>query len=165
MPTKIRKATINDLKIISVIHVDTWKNSYKEILSNNFLTSLSYHKQFEKWINRLIYNNNNDEFMYLIEYNNEIAGFSSANITENYDGYINTIYIKHEYQQKGLGKELFLFIKRTLNELGANHIFLWCFEENKNKNFYLGLNGEIVNQQVVNLDNKFIKEIQFVFKY
>lgn len=165
MSINIRKVTINDLRIISNIHVDTWRNSYKGILSNNFLANLSYDKQLEKWLNRLIYNNNNNEFMYLIEYNSEIVGFSSANITDSYDGYINTIYIKNEYQKKGLGKKLFLFIKRKLNELGARRIFLWCFEENKNKNFYLKLNGRIVNQQIVNLDNKSIREIQFVFEY
>lgn len=41
----IRKANFNDISSIAKVHVDTWKTTYKGIVPNDYLESLSYKKQ------------------------------------------------------------------------------------------------------------------------
>jgi len=45
----IRRATIEDLKGIAKVHVDTWRTAYKDIIPDSYLASLSYEKRETSW--------------------------------------------------------------------------------------------------------------------
>jgi len=47
---KIRKANIDDIRVISKIYVDTWKTTYNGLVPDNFLNELSYEEAENKWI-------------------------------------------------------------------------------------------------------------------
>jgi len=163
MLINIREVTKPDLTHVSKIHVDVWKTTYKNILPSNYLSSLSYDNQLEKWTTRLITNNIKNEFMYVVCYDNIIVGFSSANLESSKIGTINTLYIQDYYQKLGLGKQLFLSMKDKLIKLGSEKIFVWCFEQNPNKNFYIKCNGIQSDEQYVEIAGTKLKEVQFLF--
>ena len=45
----IRKARVDDTRGIAKVHLDTWKSTYKGIVPDDHLTSLSYEKLENGW--------------------------------------------------------------------------------------------------------------------
>jgi len=48
-----RKAILSDALGITKVQVDTWKTTYKGIVEENFLQSLSYEEKEKNWRQRL----------------------------------------------------------------------------------------------------------------
>jgi hypothetical protein len=49
MEVKIRKATADDAKGIARVHVDAWKSTYRGLVSDEYLDSLSYESREQMW--------------------------------------------------------------------------------------------------------------------
>jgi L-amino acid N-acyltransferase YncA len=47
---KIRAADLSDAEGIAKVHVDSWRNAYKNIIPEEFLENLSYQSREELWI-------------------------------------------------------------------------------------------------------------------
>lgn len=45
----IREGNVSDIKQIARVHVNTWKTTYKGIISDEYLGSLSYEKREQNW--------------------------------------------------------------------------------------------------------------------
>lgn len=45
---KIRRATLNDINVISIIKVNGWQSAYKNIISDEYLYNMSIQKTIEK---------------------------------------------------------------------------------------------------------------------
>ena len=118
----IREATMDDLEIISRIHVDAWKNTYTGIVPKEYLDKMSYKLQREKWIKRLFTDNSANEKMFLLETESKITGFSSGHIIDENSACINTIYFARNAQRQGYGTALFHYTARQLNR---NMIEVW----------------------------------------
>lgn len=113
---EIRKARREDLVEVAKIKINSWKDTYKEFVSNDYLNDMDYKKTAEKWNN----NFNNENFIVATE-EEKIVGFcrygnriDELNRFEEYDGEIYAIYIKKGYKRKGIGKE---FVKHAINDL------------------------------------------------
>lgn len=158
----IREATIDDLEIISKIHVDAWKDTYKGIVPETHLSKMSYDIQREKWKKRLFTDNINNEKMFLLETEDRILGFSSGNSIDENRARINTIYFVNDARGQGHGTELFNY---TIKKLNRNIIEVWCFEENENRVFYEKLGGSPGDRQCVQLGEKVLVELQYLFRY
>ncbi|WP_169091437.1 GNAT family N-acetyltransferase [Paenibacillus sp. PL91] len=134
----IRKAILDDAKGIAKVHVDSWKSTYKNIISDEFLKNLSYDQRKDLW-NRNISKKGNYIFVAL---NNEgeIVGFADCGKREsnNIDnsGDLTSIYLLEEYQGKGVGKQLFKQLFLQFEELGYNRVFVEVLEDNKTRYFY-----------------------------
>ena len=50
---KIRKAVIADVKGIAKVHVDSWKTTYRDIISDEFLNKLSYESREKLWASNI----------------------------------------------------------------------------------------------------------------
>lgn len=61
--------------------------------------------------------------MYVIEYENNLAGFVILQLCGTFKGYIQTICISEDYRGKGLGKKLLLFCEENIFKISPN-IFL-----------------------------------------
>lgn len=156
----IREATVNDLEAIAKIHVDAWRHNYIDIVPQAVLDRMSYDIQEEKWTERLFTNNLENERMYVLEVENEIKGFSSGVIIDETKALINAIYFAPSAQRKGYGTQLFRYMRRTLNR---KTVELWCFKENESRMFYESLGGKIRNESSRQLEEKIVKEVQYIF--
>lgn len=45
----IRKAVLSDAKGIAKVHVDSWRTTYANIMTEAYLNQLSYEKREEMW--------------------------------------------------------------------------------------------------------------------
>ncbi|AWZ48496.1 GNAT family N-acetyltransferase [Clostridiaceae bacterium 14S0207] len=164
----VRKAEKDDVYDISKIHVDTWKSAYKNIIPNEYLGNRSYDKQVDKWNKRLFQNEDTKEFMLLAEdENGQVIGFSSASINEEgseFDSTLYTLYVRQDYQKKGIGKLLVKEVASKLQSLGAESMILWTFAKNDASNFYKHIGGIKDKNKIVNIGGINMVEISYVWE-
>ncbi|WP_339205651.1 GNAT family N-acetyltransferase [Paenibacillus sp. FSL K6-3182] len=134
----IRKACLEDAEGIAKVHVDSWKSTYKNIVSDEFLKNLSYDQRKNLW-NRNISDKENYTFV-AVNNEGEVVGFADCGKREsnNIDnsGDLKSIYLLEEYQGKGVGKQLFKQLFLQFEELGYNRVFVEVLEDNKTRYFY-----------------------------
>jgi len=91
--------------------------------------------------------------IYVVEVENEIAGFVIIQICGTFKGYIQTIFINESYRGKGIGKKLLLLCEERILKISPN-IFICVSSFNKGAiKLYLEFGFKLVGE----LDN-FVKE-------
>jgi GNAT superfamily N-acetyltransferase len=163
----IRKAVISDAEGISKVHVDSWRTTYKNILSSEFLASLSY-KRREIWWKEAVFNETN--FLFVAENDNgQIIGFVNGGKERSgsygeYKGEVYAFYLLEEEQGKGVGS---LLIKAAIDQLKLLHLnsmLIWVLEKNPSRYFYERHGGHIVDRQEVEIGGVKLHEIAYGWK-
>lgn len=135
---KIRNAVLEDAEGIAKVHVDSWRTTYRNIISKDYLDNLSYEQRTDLWKRNIGKKGN---FLIVAENNEgQIIGFADAwkreNNTEENSIDLTSIYLLKTYQGKGIGKnllkELFEYFKRG----EYTKVFVEVLEENKTRLFY-----------------------------
>ncbi|MFT4644391.1 MAG: hypothetical protein ACI8ZX_000792 [Planctomycetota bacterium] len=85
----IRKAKLLDAPAIAKAHIDAWRNTYKGIVADDFLSTMDYRKRTERW-NKILSQNASSTFV-AIE-NDEILGFASAGKNRDDNIYNGELY-------------------------------------------------------------------------
>lgn len=134
---KVREAVAADAKGIARVHIDSWKTTYKNIISAEYLMNLNYGQRETMWEQNSFEGN-----VFVAENESgEIIGFSTGGKerTGKYPGYsgeLYAIYILKEYQGSGLGK---LLVKRVADLLVAqafNGMLVLVLDDNPACSFY-----------------------------
>ncbi|ANU28188.1 GNAT family N-acetyltransferase [Planococcus versutus] len=158
---KIRKATKQDASGIAKVHVDSWKTTYKAILPNEFLSSLSYEKRTTLWKNNL-----DDKTNYIVVSETDdglITGFGTAskrptNMVANC-GDLTSIYLLEDYHGQGIGKllmkELFLHFKK----LNYETVFVEVLEDNKTRFFYEYYGAKLIQTEQLKFAENIVNEL------
>ncbi|MFP5115945.1 GNAT family N-acetyltransferase [Bacillaceae bacterium C204] len=158
----IRKAVISDAKGIAKVHVDCWKTTYKNLVSDEFLNNLTYESREQLWNNNIpnggVYVAENEK--------GEIVGFSSGGIERsgNYNGFegeLYAIYILAEYQSKGIGKALVKPIIDEIKEMGLNSMLVLVLKDNISRLFYEALGGKKIDTVEVEIAGKQLSELVY----
>lgn len=166
----IREATLSDAYGIAKVHVDTWKSTYKGMVSDKFLNELSYEDRETRWkdvINDLEIEN---KYIYVaVDAEDEIIGYAMCGIErESKDpsiGEIYGIYILEEHQNKGIGRLLLNEASNKLSQLNFNTIIIWVLLENyQARRFYELMGGRPVKEQDIVIAGDTLKEIAYEFE-
>ena len=115
---KIRRATEKDLIGIAHVHVETWQSTYKGIIPDEYLQSLTIENRTKNW-KRNLKTLHTTTFIAENEAG-DIIGFAAGGPEQTRDPYyqaeIYAIYILDAYQRKGIGKQLIKPIAKLLEE-------------------------------------------------
>ena len=158
----VRRAEISDAKQIAKVHVDSWRTTYKGIIPDDVLDSLSYQKREERWA--IIIPN---DFVFVAETKEgESVGFSTGakERSGNYKGYfgeISSIYILEEHQGKGLGKSLVKPIIQELEKLEIYSMIVLVLEDNDSRLFYESLGAKKIDKLQVEIGGKKLNELVY----
>jgi L-amino acid N-acyltransferase YncA len=131
----IRKAKLLDAPAIAKAHIDAWRNNYKGIVADDFLSNMDYRKRTERW-NKILSQNASSTFV-AIE-NDEILGFASAgkNRDDNiYKGELYSMYMTMRHQKRGIGLKLIQTAVDYLLENKMNSMSVWVLKDNPANNF------------------------------
>lgn len=164
MMIKIRLATLDDLLGIAKVHIDSWRTTYKGIVADEFIASLTY--EWSKERQRYLIENE-DTFIFVAEdTNGNIVGFASGGPERNNDpiymGELYAIYLLKEYQSKGIGKQLFNAVIKHLSANGINSLLVLVLEDNTPAiKFYEALGGERVKEGILELEGIQYKDIGY----
>ncbi|CAH0347166.1 GNAT family N-acetyltransferase [Bacillus sp. CECT 9360] len=159
----IRKASVSDAEGIANVHVNSWKTTYKNIISDDYLNSLEIDKRLVFW-KKII--EEGKSIVFVAENDKgEIVGFSSGGEEQTNDpkymAEVYAIYILEGYQKKGLGKKL---IKPVIEELINSrfpNLVIWALEENTGRKFYESLGGKIVDKKSILISGSALTEVAY----
>ncbi|GGB71947.1 hypothetical protein [Fictibacillus barbaricus] len=73
---RIRKAVSNDAKGISIVQVDCWKTTYKDIVPDAYLNQMTYESREQKWREIIL----KSSFFVAENGEGKIVGFSNGGI-------------------------------------------------------------------------------------
>jgi GNAT superfamily N-acetyltransferase len=146
----IRKAKPSDAQGIANVHINSWKTTYKDIVSDGYLESLRVEDRRVRWDGILA----GSHQTYVCELNNgDIAGFVSIGKDRDnqYEGELYAIYLLKEFQRNGLGSALFKFAMTALKSQGHSNMLVWVLKENPSKYFYYSFQPVVVKEQKISI--------------
>ena len=150
----IREATNKDISEMARVHVNTWRTTYRGILSDDILENLSYEKREHSW--HQVFNNaqKDGNFTYVAEDGTgQIVGFANGGIERSddpfYQGELNAIYILESHQKTGIGRELVQVVAERLSQMEIYSMLVWVLADNPAYCFYEKLGGKKVNQKEI----------------
>lgn len=149
----IRKANEEDIKKIAEIHVETWRYSYKGIIHRDYLDKFEIENSYN---NNLRLLNKEEIYIYLAEFNDNICAFIIFSLNSRGSDFLNYaeiwgLYVLPDYQNKGVGKKLFNEAKQILCKNKIDNLMLWALKDNKDKEFYKKIGGQVAKEAVLNI--------------
>lgn len=149
---KLKKAAEADAYDIAKVQVDSWRTTYKGIVSDDYLSNLSYKKREEVWELAVIQNT-----AFLLESDDgEIVGFAIGGPERSeeyvgYDGELYAIYLYEHAQGKGGGSMLFDAVVEDLLERGFENMIIAVLEDNPACEFYERMGGVAIAKEEISI--------------
>ena len=143
---EIRRATQSDLQEIADIHIESWKDSYSNVLPAEFLAG-QIDRNFKKHWNEIEIK---DEDIVLVAQENSLVGFVAVWCRPI--PFIDNLHVKPSQRSKKIGSALIKVVAKELITKGHNTAFLWVFESNEKAiRFYEQLGGVQKEQSIKNV--------------
>ncbi len=149
---KIRKAKLGDEVEIAHVHVNSWKSTYKGLIPDSFLNSLSVESRTSMWAESIkqMQSTNGQMFVLVCEDTfGKIIGFIAVGADReeqrNFDGELYALYLNKELKGKGWGKRLISESTKLLMESGYKSMRVWVLENNPACGFYEKLGGKLLS--------------------
>lgn len=161
----IRKAQKEDCTAIATISIEEWRNTYENIIDQNYLQNLDikektkkYEEEIERNVNYLIYEEK-DKILGYIKYG-EIRGEIPP-----FDSEVYAIYVKKEMQNQEIGTQLLEAAKKHLRKQGYKRMITWCLEENEiGKKFYEAKKGKKIIQRSIPIGEENYIEVAYGYE-
>lgn len=164
MMTRIRLATTQDAPAIAKIHVDSWRSTYKGIIPDAYLDSLSYATREELW-NRAVAPGSDERVFVAEQENGQVVGFVSGGPERSgdpeFDAEIFAIYLLDSVQGHGLGRRLMHAVVEWLESLGFSSLLIWVVARNPACGFYAALGGLPVRSKSVTIGGAAVEGIGY----
>ena len=159
----VRPATPADATAIARVHVDSWRTSYRGMLPDDFLASLSESGYLERWT-RLLSDGSN--LIYVAEEDGEVIGFASGGRErageDGFSGELYAIYLLEAFKRRGLGRELVRATVAGLRGLGIDDMIIWALTDNQPaRAFYERLGGVFVRAQPIVIGSATLEEVAY----
>ena len=159
----IRPATLEDATAIARVHVASWQSTYREMLPDEFLASLSETGYAERW-KRVI--GDVSSKVYVAEDGGEVVGFASGGRERagetGYTGELYAIYVIDAAKRRGFGRELVRATVAGLRELGLDDMIIWVLRDNQPaRSFYERLGGVYVRGQPITIGSVTLEEVSY----
>ncbi|GGH87320.1 L-amino acid N-acyltransferase YncA [Pullulanibacillus pueri] len=164
MTIKIREAVIEDAAHIAHVQVESWKTTYKDIVSEDYLSSLDKQIREERW--QKIISEAKTYVFVAEEEKGTIVGFSSGGIERTkayaqFKGELYAIYILEDYQYMGIGTELVRSLVQKCLESDISSMLVWVLEDNTSRHFYEKLGAIEVNQEEITIGDQSLIEVAY----
>ena len=164
----IRKAGEADLSGAAQVLVDTWKSTYRGIVPDEFLDSLSYSDAEARLRRRLehIAVCGGDR-MYVAESNDErivgcAAGGASRSNQAPLSAEVKSVYVLPSYQRQGLGKRLIHALVTDLARDQFPSVIICVLEENENaRRFYEAIGGQLIGRGPITIGDGNLEEVTY----
>ena len=159
----VRSATFLDAPAIARVHVASWRTTYRGVLPDDFLASLSEPGYTERWL-RVIGEASNQVFV--TEVAGEVVGFASGGRERageaGYSGELYAIYVLDSAQGRGHGRELVRSVAGGLMRMGLEDMIIWVLRDNgPARRFYERLGGVYVRAQPITIGSATLEEVSY----
>lgn len=163
---EIRRAHESDLEAIARVLVDTWRTTFRRLLSDEFLDGISYAYQRERHLRTMV-RPNTAYFVAETAGTGEVIGFANGGPNRHheypYAGELYAIYIREEFQRRGVGKRLFCTLAAQLLQSGFTSMLVWVLVSNPNRGFYERVGGRLTARRPIELGPETVDEDALVW--
>ncbi|MFB1050319.1 N-acetyltransferase family protein [Paraliobacillus sp. JSM ZJ581] len=159
----IRVAAAEDYAAIAKVHVDSWQQTYQDIVPKSYLDQLSYDEKEALWKKILASRTK----VYVVENERgQIVGFANGGKERtgdysSYQGEVYAIYLLQSYQKSGIGKKLIQHVTANLKEQKLNGVLIWVLADNPSVGFYQAIDGKKVDEEEINIGGKPLTEVAY----
>lgn len=165
MSFKIRAAGQPDARDIAKVQVDSWRTTYKGIVSDDYLSALDYKKREEVWEAVVTQNNT----FLLIDGDGSTVGFAVGGPERSeehigYDGELYAIYLYEAVQGRGGGRQLFDAVVSDLIERRFESMIIIALEDNQACGFYEKMGGKVIAKEETDIGGDTLTELVFGWK-
>ena len=159
----VRPATLDDSPAIARVHVASWRSTYRTILPDDFLESLTDAGYADRW-RRLI--GEGSSLVYVAEDDGAVVGFASGGRERaeepGYTGELHAIYVLDAFQHRGHGRGLVKAMVDGLREMGLEDMIVWVLKDNQPaRRFYERLGGTYVRTQPITIGSATLEEVSY----
>jgi GNAT superfamily N-acetyltransferase len=144
-----RDATQQDSAAIAALHAESWRSTYRGILSDEFLESRVHLERAEVWRQRFTGTLPRPMFTLLAEEDGQLVGFACVSPDEDrvYGSYLDNLHVAPGHTGKGIGRKLLSEVARRLIKDGSRSgLYLWVFERNfRALRFYKRAGAEVAD--------------------
>ena len=153
MEITFRHATPEDATTIGQIHAQSWKNSYKGILTDQYLNHEVDNDLNQKWVKRF-QQPNSKQFTLLAEENGKPLGFVCTMLEahQEWGALLDNLHVLDGNQGKGLGAYLLYASAKWVYQQAPNSdMYLYVYVDNPAKHFYERVGG--IQKEKTTVDN------------
>lgn len=155
---KIRRAFRRDATSIAKVHVQSWHETYKNLLPFNLINQSSIYDRTMMWERILTTSDrwpNTTVFVAETD-SNCIVGFGACSYQRSEDhrikgfcGEFQSIYVLREYQRNRIGKLLMKTMLTELQERNISSASIWVLRENQSaRKFFEVLDGQLIDERI-----------------
>jgi GNAT superfamily N-acetyltransferase len=159
--SQIRSAQLEDAAAIARVHVDSWRTTYRGLVSDTYLDGMSIEDYEVRW-RRMLNDYAVANHTYVATIADEIVGFASGGRERDqdaiYTGELYAIYLLEEHQRRGLGRRLVDAVVRRLLELEHSSMLVWVLAMNPARVFYESLGGAFVRSREIEIGGSTFEE-------
>lgn len=162
---KILLATIEDCKELSILKRKMWYDTYKDIYPDEKINHFDYADHAQKF-EKLVKTDN--QYLYVVKDNNEIIAYMCYGTPirkfRNYKQDISLLYIRTDYQGKGLGRKLYNIAKQGIVENGERKFFISCNKYNTNARCFYEKMGGVKIYENDDKNDKSNSQVKYLFQ-
>ena len=155
MSLKIVKANTLDAVEMAYIKLNTWKVCYAELLPRDYIdTETGFEQNYFNFQKSTLRSGHS---IYVVKYNYIIIGMFelSDGKDEDVSGsscQISYIYVLPDYWNKGFGKRIFRYIKKSAKAKKYDTVYLWNFRGNTRADYFFSECGFVADGAVKRID-------------
>jgi ribosomal protein S18 acetylase RimI-like enzyme len=159
----VRPVALEDAAAIARVHVASWRTTYRGMLPDDFLASLSEAQYTERW-SRVI--GEGSSRVYVVEEPEGIVGFASGGRERagegGFAGELYAIYVLDGSRRHGHGRELVRAVAGALREMRLPDMIVWVLRDNTAaRQFYEHLGGVYVRSQPITIGTATLEEVSY----
>jgi ribosomal protein S18 acetylase RimI-like enzyme len=154
MPNPLRAARAGDAEAIAILHTDSWRRTYRGMMTDEFLDGGALANRQRVWRERLG-GSDPRQFVCVAEDGPGIVGFICAFADHDpiWGSYIDNLHVAYGRQRRGLGRALMREVAGWLDAVQPDTgVWLWVMEANTPaRGFYDRLGAR--NAETVDVDD------------
>jgi ribosomal protein S18 acetylase RimI-like enzyme len=159
----VRLAVLDDAAAVARVHVASWRTTYRGLLPEDFLASLSEDAYTDRW--RRVMSDGLSR-VFVVDNDEEIIGFASCGRERagetGFAGELYAIYILDRAQRRGQGRELVRAVAGALREMKLADMIVWVLRDNTAaRHFYERLGGVYVRAQPITIGTATLEEVSY----
>jgi GNAT superfamily N-acetyltransferase len=164
--TIIRTARPEDAEAIARCHIAAWRDTYKPVVAEEYLKSLSSETQTAKWANNL---DQPSRATFVAENEqSEIVGFINGGPERtgrtDYRGEIYSVYILKDWRGRGIGRRLVQRFAAFLLQNGITSLIVWALQGNEYRQCYSAWGGEEIASGAIKIGEQDLVEVAYGWK-
>ncbi|SRR5579884_345785 len=161
----IRPARIEDAAGIARVQIDSWRSTYKGIVPDDYLASMSYEEHTQRWRTGLSNPTRIACDFVAADETGQIIGFISGGPAREHDavyrGELYAIYLLQQRQGQGIGRRLTRALVEKLLQAGIETMLVWVLAENPARKFYEALGGQFIRTKQVMIGGATLEEVAY----